>query len=233
MAPAPPDRGAEAAPHPPAQPAAGPPIEAVAPSGTPGPATPDDLPLPQAAAAPASAAPREAPPVAPPRAPPEAAIPAVAPAPTPAPPAAVAAPPPPPRPAPSAPPARQVAPFAVSLALGPDSRLDLTLEPVELGRVEIAIERQGGEAVVTLRAERPETLALLQRDRAELERALHDAGLRGGEGGGPTLSFGPGGDGAARQERRSTSGPRRSPVVPLPEPAARASRPRGLIDLAI
>jgi flagellar hook-length control protein FliK len=119
----------------------------------------------------------------------------------------------------------------VSLALGPDARLDLTLDPVELGRVEVAIERQGKEAVVSLRAERPETLALLQRDRAELERALSDAGLRNAEGGGPSLSFGLGGEGAARQERRAPS-QRQAPAPQRPEPAPQAIAPRGLLDLA-
>jgi hypothetical protein len=151
------------------------------------------------------------------------------------------APPPADAPAPAAParasapvpwPARQVAPFVVALALGPDSRLELTLEPGELGRVDVAIERSGGEAVVSLRAERPETLALLQRDRAELERALSDAGL-GGEGRGASLSFGLGGEGAARRERRDArppahAAPHRDAIAATPAGAP----PRGLIDLA-
>jgi flagellar hook-length control protein FliK len=139
---------------------------------------------------------------------------------------------PPPRPAPIAAPARQVAPFAVALALGPDARLDLTLDPVELGRVEVAIERQGKEAVVSLRAERPETLAMLQRERAELERALSDAGLRNAEGGGPSLSFGLGGEGTARQDRRALS-QRQPPSAQRQDPAPQALPRRGLIDLAL
>jgi flagellar hook-length control protein FliK len=63
---------------------------------------------------------------------------------------------------------RQVAPFAVALALGPDARVTLTLEPAELGQVEVSIERQGEAAAVRVVAERPETLALLQRDGREL-----------------------------------------------------------------
>nr|WP_245185435.1 flagellar hook-length control protein FliK [Falsiroseomonas frigidaquae] len=97
-------------------------------------------------------------------------------------------------------PARQVAPFAVALALGPDASLTLTLDPVELGRVEVAIDRSRGEAAIRITAERPETLALLQRDARELERALADAGFgdrastdRNGDRNagerGPTLSF--------------------------------------------
>jgi len=137
-----------------------------------------------------------------------------------------------PRPIPIAAPARQVAPFAIALSLGPEARLDLTLDPVELGRVEVAIERQGKEAVVTVRAERPETLALLQRDRADLERALSDAGLRNSDGGGPSLSFGLGGESGAREERR-TPRQRHTPAPQRADLAPEIIAPRGLIDLAL
>lgn len=135
-------------------------------------------------------------------------------------------------------PARQVAPFAVALALGPDASISLTLEPGELGRVEVAIERTGAEAHVSLRAERPETLALLLRDRAELERALADAGLGRGDAGGPSLSFGLGGDADARRDQRSGPGsfaPRGKPPAEPQErpPPLRAAGPRSLIDLAV
>ncbi|MCA3349457.1 MAG: flagellar hook-length control protein FliK [Roseomonas sp.] len=75
-------------------------------------------------------------------------------------------------------PARQLAPVVVSLALGRgDEALTIALDPVELGRVEVSIG-QGKEAgQVRIVAERPETLALLQRDQRELDRALNQAGL--------------------------------------------------------
>ncbi len=77
-----------------------------------------------------------------------------------------------------APPARQLAPVVVSLALGRgDEALTIALDPVELGRVEVSIG-QGKEAgQVRIVAERPETLALLQRDQRELDRALNQSGL--------------------------------------------------------
>jgi flagellar hook-length control protein FliK len=80
--------------------------------------------------------------------------------------------------APPPPPARQLAPVVVSLALGRgDEALTIALDPVELGRVEVSIG-QGREAgQVRIVAERPETLALLQRDQRELDRALNQAGL--------------------------------------------------------
>jgi len=82
------------------------------------------------------------------------------------------------REAPAPMPARQLAPVLVSLALGRgDEALTIALDPVELGRVEVSIG-QGKEAgQVRIVAERPETLALLQRDQRELDRALNQAGL--------------------------------------------------------
>jgi len=133
-------------------------------------------------------------------------------------------------------PARQVVPFAVSLALGSDDSISLTLDPVELGRVEVAITR-GAEAHVSLRAERPETLALLQRDRVELERALAGTGF-GTEGRSPNLSFGLGfgGGGDDRRDRRPAArdGQAARPAQHTPAPLANQAAPtaRGLIDLA-
>ncbi|MBI0534335.1 flagellar hook-length control protein FliK [Roseomonas sp. KE2513] len=86
-------------------------------------------------------------------------------------------------------PAEQVAPVAIALALGggTNGRISLSLDPVELGRVEVTVERVGEGARVQVAAERPETLALLARDGASLERALGGAGI-GGDGG-RSISF--------------------------------------------
>nr|WP_245214823.1 flagellar hook-length control protein FliK [Pararoseomonas indoligenes] len=87
-----------------------------------------------------------------------------------------------PRLAPRTAPAEQVAPVAIALALGgPDGRIAISLDPVELGRVEVVVERSGEATHVQVAAERPETLALLARDGAALDRALGGAGI--GEGG--------------------------------------------------
>ena len=92
---------------------------------------------------------------------------------------------------PPPPPARQVAQVAIALALGTGQapRLTVALEPEALGRVEIRIERgaEGEAASVRVLAERPETLALLQRDARELDRALGQAGVPVAEG---ALQFG-------------------------------------------
>ena len=80
--------------------------------------------------------------------------------------------------APPPPPTRQLAPVVVSMALGRgDESLTIALDPGELGLVEVSIS-QGKEAgQIRIVAERPETLALLQRDQRELDRALSQAGL--------------------------------------------------------
>jgi flagellar hook-length control protein FliK len=77
-------------------------------------------------------------------------------------------------------PAAQVAPALVSLAQAPagGSRLTLRLDPAELGHVQIRIDRaQDAPARIEITAERPETLALLQRDQPQLQRALDQAGV--------------------------------------------------------
>ncbi|WP_268887807.1 flagellar hook-length control protein FliK [Falsiroseomonas selenitidurans] len=61
---------------------------------------------------------------------------------------------------------------------GGESRLMVALRPAELGGVEVTVTAREGEAAqVRILAERPETLALLQRDRAALEQAMAQAGV--------------------------------------------------------
>jgi len=55
---------------------------------------------------------------------------------------------------------------------------EIRLDPPELGRVEVHLTvSHDGKAEATLTAERPETVALLQRDSQNLERTLKEAGL--------------------------------------------------------
>jgi flagellar hook-length control protein FliK len=64
-----------------------------------------------------------------------------------------------------------------TLARGGGS-LTLRLDPVELGHVQIHIERpKDGPATVALTVERPETLLLLLRDQTQLHQALDQAGV--------------------------------------------------------
>jgi flagellar hook-length control protein FliK len=88
----------------------------------------------------------------------------------------------PPTPAASAAPSpvAQMAPVLVSLAHAPDGaqRITMRLEPPELGRVEIRIERPtDAPARVEITVQRTETLTLLLRDQPQLQRALDQAGV--------------------------------------------------------
>ncbi len=141
-------------------------------------------------------------------------------------------------------PAQQVAPAAIALAIGggPDGRIALSLDPVELGRVEVVLERVGESTHVQVAAERPETLALLARDSASLDRALGGAGI--GAEGGRSLSFSLlGGDagggnaamggGAQDGNRQSGGRGRGTPASALMEPDPRRQALLGLLDIAI
>ncbi|MDO8607156.1 MAG: flagellar hook-length control protein FliK [Phaeospirillum sp.] len=54
----------------------------------------------------------------------------------------------------------------------------IQLKPLDLGKIEIKLEMIEGRVSATVTAERPETLALLQKDAKGLEKALEDAGLK-------------------------------------------------------
>ena len=64
-------------------------------------------------------------------------------------------------------------------------RVDLTLDPVELGPVRFAVISNGDQVQVSLTSERPETLDLLRRHAGELRAELREQGFAN-----PTLSFG-------------------------------------------
>ncbi|TPG43786.1 flagellar hook-length control protein FliK, partial [Roseomonas nepalensis] len=149
-------------------------------------------------------------------------------------------------------PVEQVAPIAIALALGggAEGRITVSLDPVELGRVEVTVERVGEAARVQVAAERPETLALLARDGASLDRALGGAGIggdggrsisfsllgaeaggagSGGFGAGPNGQDGRGGQGGGRQ-----GGPWRGAAEDAPEAFNTQRRALlGLLDIAI
>ena len=122
-----------------------------------------------------------------------------------------------------------------------DEALTIALDPVELGRVEVSIG-QGKEAgQIRIMAERPETLALLQRDQRELDRALNQAGLSDM---GRSLSFSLASDqgrqhqqqhaahhGANRFAGALTGIESERPLGPIPMPARAGST--SLLDIAV
>jgi flagellar hook-length control protein FliK len=77
------------------------------------------------------------------------------------------------------PPARQAMPMAMAMLLSPGTTptLSVTLDPAELGRLEIRVGREAGGASLRLIAERPETLSLLVRDQRDLQQGLAQSGI--------------------------------------------------------
>ena len=144
---------------------------------------------------------------------------------------AAARPPPPPSPV------MQVAPVAIALSFSPEAqpRIAVVLEPAELGRVEITIDRTGERAAVQVIADRPDTLALLQRDHAELDRALESAGIspEGGRSLSFSLSDGGNAGGDEREQGRRTAGRAGGFALRGATETGPARAARGLLDIAI
>ena len=69
-------------------------------------------------------------------------------------------------------------------ALAGKNRFEIRLDPPELGRIEVRLDvDRDGQVTSHLIADRADTLDLLRRDSAGLERALQDAGLKTGDNG--------------------------------------------------
>ncbi|PZQ49883.1 MAG: hypothetical protein DI556_10540 [Rhodovulum sulfidophilum] len=67
--------------------------------------------------------------------------------------------------------------ITVALSAGDESRLEIRLDPAELGRVRIALARTERGLRATVSAERPETMELLRRNADALTRELAAAGF--------------------------------------------------------
>lgn len=69
-------------------------------------------------------------------------------------------------------------------ALAGKNRFEIRLDPPELGRIEVRLDvGRDGSVTTQIAADRSDTLNLLQRDSADLERALQDAGLKTSDNG--------------------------------------------------
>ena len=90
-------------------------------------------------------------------------------------------------------------------------RNELTLAPEELGRIRFEIRHHGDSLVVTLVAERPETLDLMRRHAGDLRSELAAAGY-----GSATLDFG---------DRDSPRQPPATPAAKLDDPAGQGTAP--------
>ena len=84
-----------------------------------------------------------------------------------------------PSPQPVAVPLSGVAIEIAGKALAGKNRFEIRLDPPELGRIEVRLDvDRDGNVTSRLTVDRPDTLDLLRRDAAGLERALQDAGLK-------------------------------------------------------
>lgn len=122
-----------------------------------------------------------------------------------------------------------------ALKAGKD-QVTIKLQPEELGRIDVKLEvGEDGRVTAQVRAEKPETLELLQRDARGLERALQEAGLRADSG---SLSFGLRGDNRQDGQHGQQAKAGNSPLALNAEPdditpiiAARSAE--GRIDLHV
>ena len=130
--------------------------------------------------------------------------------------------PPPAAPAPAAMPA--TAPMlqpiaAAAVSLGTQGRVTVEMDPPELGHVEVRMELGTERPRIVVLAERPETLDLLRRHSADLEKLMSEAGI---DLGNADLSFGQRGrdEGAdallaARGGEADVTAPETRGIVPL------------------
>lgn len=127
-------------------------------------------------------------------------------------------------------PTRQVLPITIAMLISPGTAptLTVTLEPGEMGQVEIRVGRDAGGTTLRLIAERPETAALMQRDGRELQQGLAQSGIRLDAG---AIQFETAGHGAGQQrDRPPPREPRRAAAMP---PAAEPVAPVSLLDMRI
>lgn len=81
-------------------------------------------------------------------------------------------------------------------------KIDVSLKPEELGRIEIKMQIKDGKLQAHIIASRPETMEVLQKDMQSLERAFNDAGFQTDEGS-LSFSFNEGNQAGAQQEKNS------------------------------
>jgi flagellar hook-length control protein FliK len=120
-------------------------------------------------------------------------------------------------------------PQAVATALkdDPARQVELRLDPPELGSVRFQLDQSNAGLVVTIIAERPETLDLMRRHADQLLADLRQTGFQGaslnfgssqGQGGSGQNGSGPGGQGSTPPSGQTTPTPAPSFVTPTPPP---------------
>ncbi|GEO98769.1 flagellar hook-length control protein FliK [Methylobacterium haplocladii] len=136
-------------------------------------------------------------------------------------------------------------PMTIGLrALGASNRFEIRLDPKELGRIDVSIDidKESGTVGARLVVDRPETLALLQRDASSLQQALAQTGLDASAGISLSLRSdsenqrsGAGSDAQARRGGQIDRNGRESGIdqVPIDLVPLRALRGLGRVDIRI
>ena len=147
-------------------------------------------------------------------------------------------------PAPTTPPTEQVAVQIQRAAAQGQNRVQIRLNPAELGRIDVKLEvGDDGHVRAALAVDKPETLDLMQRDPRALERALQAAGLKTDQ---DSLNFSLRDDGAGKGQNGQGSdedrpggkpGPGagdRTSDQPIPANQLHAGRPAdGRVDIRV
>lgn len=123
--------------------------------------------------------------------------------------------------------------LARAAAQADNDQVELTLDPVELGRVRFDLLRAGDQLQVTVRVERPETMDLMRRNADQLQAEFRQAGFSGA-----TLSFGhwgqrPSGGQSAPLLMPEGEDPPPANAVFTPPPATRARSTGSSLDLRL
>jgi flagellar hook-length control protein FliK len=135
--------------------------------------------------------------------------------------------------------ARQIAyQISAAVARGGDRPIDLTLNPAELGRVRISLSTGDGAMMVSVLAERPETLDLMRRNIDMLAQEMRDIGYDG-----TGFSFAQGSEGhtgARAGEGRGRDGPNdraeagvAMPTIPVVQMPATPTGPIDRLDIRL
>ena len=135
-------------------------------------------------------------------------------------------------PTPPAVPIGQV-PMTIGLrSLAGSSEFQIRLDPIELGRIDVKLEidKAKGTVATHLVVDRPDTLALLQRDASQLQQALTQAGLDPSAGGVNLSLRGEGGGQGGGQSGGQAGGDGRQPG---PWPTERSDMPTEAVPVRL
>ena len=117
-----------------------------------------------------------------------------------------------------------------SKALAGKNRFDIRLDPPELGRIDVRLDvDKNGQVTSHLTVDRADTLDLLRRDSAGLERALQDAGLKTSDNG---LQFSLRDQSRSQQQQHRARRPARRSSSSRTTPCPPSTRPARLCPLA-